>query len=197
MTQRYPLQWPAGRPRRDRWSRRHGQFKVSGAYVTISDAFARVEYELDRVGGKNAVISTNLELRVNGLPRMDRPQPEDPGVCLYFDLKGKPYALACDTFTAVAQNIAAIAAHLEATRAIERHGVATTAEMFTAFEALPPPRTWWQTLGFSEVPHDPQDIDRAWRDLARKNHPDQGGSSAAMAALNAARDEGRRAITAI
>lgn len=192
MTQRYPLQWPAGRPRTP--VRRYGRFSRDGRYISVAGAVDRVETELQRMGVRDAVLSSNLALRLDGRPRSGEPEPTDPGVCLYFDLKGKPYALACDTYTTVAQNIAALAAHLEATRAIERYGVASAAEMFTAFEALPPPRTWWQTLGLSRPATSHGEIDAAYRELAAKNHPDRGGSNAAMAALNAARDEGRRLI---
>ena len=41
---------------------------------------------------------------------------------LYFHLKKQPYAMACDRYTTVADNLAAIAAHIDAVRAIERHG---------------------------------------------------------------------------
>jgi hypothetical protein len=47
--------------------------------------------------------------------------------------------LACDAYTKVEQNIAAIAAHVEALRAIERYKVQTGAEILRAFTALPSP----------------------------------------------------------
>lgn len=198
MTQRYPLSWPAGRPRTVPHHRKPGSFKVSGARITVTGAYKRIQYELDRVGGSNPLISTNMELRVDGLPRQDRAPPSDPGVCLYFDLGGKPHALACDGYQSVPQNLAAIAAHLEATRAISRHGVATAAEMFTAFVALPQPKRWWETLGLAVEPGriiTADEVRAAWRRLAEANHPDKpGGSDAAMARINAARDEGLREI---
>lgn len=198
MTQRYPLAWPQQKPRTPYGARRPGQFKAGGRDITVDSAFKRIEYELDRVGGRNALVSTNIELRLDGRPRMDRAAPSDPGVCLYFDLGGKPHALACDGYHSVPQNLAAIAAHLEATRAISRHGVATAAEMFTAFVALPQPKRWWETLGLTVEPGriiTADEVRAAWRRLAESNHPDKpGGSDAAMARINAARDEGLREI---
>jgi hypothetical protein len=193
MTQRYPLAWPAGKPRTPWTARKSGAFKADGRYITVDRAFQRIQYELDRIGGRNPLVSTNVELRVDGRPRMDRAAPSDPGVCLYFDLKGQPYALACDVYQTVPQNLAAIAAHLEATRAIERHGVATAAEMFTAFVALPQPKRWWEVLGLT-AGASLADVEAAWRAKAGANHPDRGGSHAAMAELNAARDAARRAL---
>lgn len=163
--QRFPLAWPAGRPRAR--SRKPGNFSFKGPEsgngwrpkkdITIALAIERLEQELDRMGAKNVLMSSNLELRMDGRIRADRGEPGDPGVCVYFTLKGNPIALACDAYSRVAQNIAALAAHLDATRAIERHGVATAAETLQAFQALPAPdhvlpgrKPWRDVLGFAE-----------------------------------------------
>jgi hypothetical protein len=140
---RYPLAWPAGRARTP-WAKRiKGDFKMTEdgkeKRLTIEAAFNRVEVQVDRLGGIYPLLSSNLELRLDGRPRADRAPPQDPGVCLYFQLKEKPYAMACDTYDTVAQNIAALAAHIEAVRRIERYRVASAAETLQAFQALPPP----------------------------------------------------------
>lgn len=208
---RYPLAWPAHRPRTPSHRRKSGRFTKDGRGVNAADAMMRVEAELDRLGGRYPLLSSNVELRVDGRPRSDRSAPSDPGVCLYFDLRSKPFALACDTYDTVAQNIAALAAHLEATRAIERHGVASAAESLQAFSALPPPsvavtpasRAWWLVLGMASDPRAAGlpaaalkgAIDAAYREAARKAHPDNGGSTAIMAALNAARDQALKEIS--
>jgi len=193
MTQRYPLVWPAGKPRTLGWDRKRGQFKAADKPITVDRAFERIDYELDRIGGKNPLVSSNVELRVDGRPRMDRSPPGDPGVCLYFDMGGKPHALACDAYETVAQNLAAIAAHLEATRAIARHGVATAAEMFSAFVALPQPKRWWESLGLA-ANSGLADVEAAWRRLVAEHHPDRGGSQARIAEINAARDAARKEL---
>lgn len=77
---------------------------------------------IDRVAGQNLVISTNLKLRNDGFPRSDQRKPDDPAVCVYFYMDGKPLTFPCDTYDTVEGNIAAIAVHIEATRSIERHG---------------------------------------------------------------------------
>lgn len=203
---RFPLQWPAHRPRTDSWKRKPGRFKADGRDITAAVAMSRCEEELDRMGALYPVLSSNLELRIDGRPRSDRAPPIDPGACLYFSLKGEPFALACDRYSSAQQNIAAIAAHLDATRAIERHGVASAAETLQAFSALPPPagstsaqaRPWRDVLGLSAgFPGEDLDLDDAatvinarWRKLAASAHPDQGGTEAGMADLNRARDEG-------
>lgn len=205
MTQAYPLQWPNGRPRtRERKRASFGTKNYGGGWgrkeLSVSDAVRRLQDEIDRLRVTDYVLSTNLALRLDGLPRSDQRAPADPGVCLYFKLKGKPHALPCDTYDRVADNIAAIAKHIEATRAIERYGVATMEEMFTGFAALPAPgskRPWREVMG---LPHDwrggPSDVETQWRLAAKNVHPDRpGGSHEAMAALNAAKDEALKELT--
>lgn len=196
---RFPLAWPAHRPRTPSSQRRRGQFKSKGKPLSPAEAMVRVEDELERVGGRHLVLSSNLELRLDGRPRGDRAAPADPGVCLYFALKNEPFALACDTYTEAAQNIAALAAHLQATRAITRYGVASAAEQLQAFSALPPPasaaRSWRDVLGFE--PNFPGELSvieaKALIDIRHKTrlkaaHPDKGGTTEAAAELNAAKD---------
>lgn len=204
MTTAYPLQWPAVRRRTDPARRKYGRFnrKVdNGRYmatkdISVADAVERLQIELDRIGARLPVISSNVELRLDGLPRSGQRAPDDPGVALYFQLDGKPHCMPCDTYTKVEHNIAAIAAHIEATRAIERHGVATVAEMFSGFEALPPPgpaeRPWWEVLGVTRDAGEDA-VRAAYREKAKRAHPDTPtGSPGAMAALNAARDAALR-----
>lgn len=192
---RFPLAWPPHRARTG-WSlRKTGKFRVDGSPITIARALARLDVELHRLNASYPLISSNIELRVDGRPRSDRGEPGDPGVCIYFHLKGKPYALACDTFDRVAQNIAAVAGHLEASRTIERYGVATAAETLQAFMALPPPsdvkpkRPWWEVLGILRDGADEDSVKAMFRAKAKKAHPDQGGAPDAMSELNEALNE--------
>lgn len=191
----YPLQWPAARPRRKSSARRKGQFSSNGLHVSVAQAIKRLQDELDRVGARYPVISTNVEVRLDGLPRSGQRKPEDPGVAVYFQLQGEPHCLPCDTYDDVAQNIAAIAEHIKATRAIERHGVASVREMFSGFAQIPAQagqRAWWAVLGLTQSAT-LMEIEAAYRKLARELHPDHGGSDTLMAELNQARDEARRA----
>lgn len=201
----FPLTWPTYRKRRPWADRVRGDFSQKtenkSRLVTLDTACDRLEAEVARLGGIYPLISTNVELRLDGRPRRDRAMPSDPAACVYFQLAGKPYALACDTYTEVAQNIAAIANHIDTLRRQERYGVATAAESLQAFQALPPPsptglnfRQWWDVLG---VPSRPaiSEVETAYRKLAAERHPDAGGSDAEMAELNAARDAARRALT--
>lgn len=200
----YPLQWPAGRPRKT--SRKRATFgkKVhNGRWtetkdLTVADSLGRLQDELDRIGARQPVVSTNLETRLDGLPRAGQAEPRDPGVALYFQLDGQPHCMPCDTYDRVADNIAAIAKHIEATRAIDRFGVASVREMFTGFQALPAPgakRPWREVFGFNQGPVTRDQIDAAFRQASKSAHPDRpGGSHDAMAELNAAKADALREI---
>lgn len=204
MTQAYPLQWPIQRPRTPWRNRKNGSFEKSvqkngeagtvksTRYVTIGDATERLLKELRLLGASDVIISSNRELRRDGLPRSGQSQPADPGVAVYFRSGGKPICLPCDTYTDVAQNMAAIANHIDATRRIERYGVASVAEMFTGFVAIADHPHWSSVLGVTPTASR-VDIEAAYRRLAQDRHPDKpGGSEAMMADLNRARDEARK-----
>jgi hypothetical protein len=200
--QAYPLQWPEGWPRAK--FRKGGQFgkaewKSNGygggykakADLTMADAMKRVKYELERLGVNvvdDSIVSTNLKLNLAGLPRGDQGEPSDPGVAVYFQKKNGPMrVIAIDAYRRVRDNLAAIAATLEAMRAIERHGGAQILERaFTGFDALPAPRKWWDIL---ECRQDASRdvIEANFRRLALDKHPDRGGTDAAMSELNQAR----------
>jgi hypothetical protein len=181
----YPLAWPPGRPRTK--VRKYGHFNrkqhngsyMTSAGLTLSDARERVRDEISRIDAMLTVISSDV-------PKGRNTKPADPGVAVYFTLKGKPIVLACDRYTEVAQNIAAVAAHLEATRAIERHGVATMEQMFTGFLALPAPIVPGDWRGALGNPASLTEAEAAWKERMRRAHPDAGGSVAEAAVLNAA-----------
>lgn len=193
----YPLQWPTG------WKREtvrvHARFGKSTTTasgwkqkrdVTIAEGIARVRGELGRMGMRDydVVISTNLPLRLDGLPRGDASNPADPGVAVYWRKGKTTRCMAIDQYFRVADNLAAIAATLEAMRAIERHGGAEILDRaFTGFTALPAPEQPFQVLGVSATATD-EEIETAYRRLAMQHHPDRGGDPAQMARINAARD---------
>ena len=199
----YPLRWPDGWPRAR--YRKDGQFgkttyRPGDSYrsktdLTMDDAMKRVRVELERLGinvRDDSIVSTNLKLNLSGLPRGDQGEPSDPGVAVYFQKQGGPMrVIAIDAYKRVRDNLAAIAATLEAMRAIERHGGAQILERaFTGFAAIEAPgKSWWDVL---EVrPDASRDVIEAnFRRLAHDRHPDRGGSHDAMSQLNEARAAG-------
>ena len=194
----YPLQWPAGRPRTDRWRRERAKFDV-----TFARARDNIVAEVGRLAGRypdpNIVISTNIALRRDGLPLANQRQPDDPGAAVYFTYKKRQMSFACDRWEKIEHNMQAIAKTIEALRGIARWGTGDMLEAaFTGFSALPPPTasstppTWRDVFG-SEVRTRAQ-LSDVYRRLASAHHPDRGGDPAKMAELNAAREAALREL---
>lgn len=200
MADRFPLQWPEGWKRTAPHARRRSNWKVSDAHMA-----GELVDELRRFETTMSVISSNvprnprdgsIKVSVSGLV-------EDPGVAVYYSTnKWKERVIACDKWVNAFHNMYAIARTIDSLRAIERAGASQILDQaFTAFGALPASATapvvapWWEVFGLQEGALafvDATMCEAKYRDLARKAHPDSGGSEAAMAELNRAREEMRR-----
>lgn len=193
----YPLSWPAG------WARTaQGKRQASRYRVTQERAQQDLLRSLRLLGARYVTISTNVELRRDGLPYANRRAPEDPGVACYWERNGKPEVIACDSWSTVGENIRAIGQAVDALRQLERCGASEILNRaFTGFSALPAasgatgPRTWREVLGLDGAgPRTVEQVEAAYRRLARERHPDAGGSHEAMLELNAAREDALREV---
>lgn len=210
----YPLQWPVGWKRTTH--RQRAQFgkavyqasSVPGGTgytrkgdLSINDAVNRVRVELDRMGVRehDVVISTNLHLRLDGLPKSGQAAPADPGAAVYWRAKNETRCMAIDQYDKVEHNLAAIAATLDAMRAIKRHGGAEILDRaFTGFTALPAPmaagRPWRDVLGVAFDERDAGRITECYRIQRSKSHPDKGGTSEAFQAVDRAYEAAQREL---
>lgn len=186
----YPLAWPFGEERT--------RYPQGSRFGKNSIAYARdlLLGELKRMNASQIVISSNLRLRNDGLPASGQSQPRDAGVAVYFTWKSAKRSLACDKWRTVEENLYAIALTIEAMRGLDRWGVSKMLDRaFQGFMSLPPPTDgsglpWWEVLEC-----DRRDsllaIETRYRTMAKKAHPDRGGSAAAMANLSRAIEEAR------
>lgn len=186
MPEAHPLQWPPGQPRT-----RVPIRSVFGDH-TFAKARDAVLKELKRMNAKHPVISTNVELRLDGVPYANRRNPEDPGVAVYCTIDDQPYCFPCDHYTRITDNMWAIAKHLEATRAIARWGVGTANQVFAGFKALPAKGETsvgdhWARLKLDPATATAESVQKKFRELALSRHPDHGGSDSAMARLTEAK----------
>jgi len=202
----YPLSWPTSWPRTPRHRRTDSPFfsqksQSSGSGTNLrswktrgkrsmADSIDDVHRELRALGVSNAVISTNVETRLDGLPYSNRRAPDDTGAAIYFKLKGRPVVLACDKWNRVEDNLYAIAKHIEALRGQERWGVGSVEQAFAGYAALPPPggsqaESWWMVLGVAHNANFVQVRD-AYLAKCKDAHPDRGGSHDAMVRITAA-----------
>ena len=200
MADKFPLVWPEGWKRTPPHLRRRSNWKVTDTQMAneLVDELRRFETTM-------SVISSNIprnprdgsiKVSVSGLV-------EDPGVAVYYSTnKWKERVIACDRWVNAFHNMYAIARTIDSLRAIERAGASQILDQaFSAFGALPasanaaPARLWWEVFGMQEGSLafvDAVMCEAKYRELARKAHPDQGGSEAAMSELNRAREDMRR-----
>ena len=169
-TRAYPLYWPEGWPRAqgNQIKRaRFGDHSVAEGRRILSD-------QVRLFGGMDLIISSNLELRLDGNPRSNQKQPADRGVAIFFKRQGQNMALACDIYTTVEDNLWALCRTLDALRQIERDGSPSLINRaFKGFAQLPDPdaRNWWEVLGV-DMRATNEEIRKAYSDLARRYHPD-------------------------
>jgi hypothetical protein len=211
--QQYPLSWPTGWKRTAYGLRRpapfskqvsrpgdNGSVYKSKERLSVGDAMSRLVGELRRLSAQRAVISSNLRVREDGLPYANQAkQLDDPGVAVYFRLNGQPRVLACDRWSSVADNMAAIAGHIEAIRACERYGVGSLDQAFTGYAALPANTAaqWRDVFGFtSDQRVTWPEVENAFRTAARAAHPDAGGTHEQMARLTEAKGFAKKELLA-
>lgn len=206
----YPLHWPEGWRRTPAGDRAFGRFGrvqrhesgwASKADLTVSLACDRVLDVLEKMSVRDVIVSTNVRPTLSGRPRSGQGEPDDPAVAVYWvTAGGDRRCMAIDRYVRVADNLAAVAATLDAMRAIERHGGAEILDRaFTGFAALPhgsDNEPWWMVLGLPSRDVSREQVAEAYRRLAAHHHPDRGGSVAAMVRINLARDQGLALVQA-
>lgn len=195
--QAYPLTWPEGWSRTPQHEQQSGrQFTHNGQPVTLERAFNMLCYELERCGAQNIVVSTNHRLDDDGVPLESRHPLRDEGAAVYYVQNDNLLVMASDRFDNAAANLRSLGLAVEALRQLHRHGGgAMAARAFSGFKALAPPswkKPWREVFGVTA--NWTGDVKAAYRQLALKRHPDNGGSDAMMAELNAAYEEAKREL---
>ncbi len=186
--QAYPLQWPLGRQRtKSRTDNYQFRQQHDRQRHSVGKGVENILAELRRMGATDVVISSNIALRADGLPRSGQGQPADPGVAVYFKYDQQPVALCCDQWTKVEDNLWSIFLTLEAMRGIDRWGAAKLQATFTGYAALPAPdvEPWWQELGVTPIAS-VEEIRGAYRTLVKQHHPDAGGNHDRFIAIQGA-----------
>lgn len=164
----YPLSWPFGKPRA-------AKPQTSGFKVNLAKARDELMKEIQKLGGKMPILSTNVPVKKDNLPYAGQKEPEDKGVAVYFMLYGRQYCFACDRWNKVGDNIQAARHTIAALRGIERWGTGDMLQAaFTGFAALPNPENPYSILGLKEGATS-DEVNAAYKALVKEHHPDKGG----------------------
>lgn len=187
----YPLDWPDGQLQTAPGLRKRARFQT--AFARARDG---IVHELKLLGCPDwkVVISTNIELRRDGLPYAGRKPQGSPGVAVYFHLNDQSQVIACDCWDRIEDNMRAIEKTIAALRGIERWG---SSEMmlraFGGFKALPSGGDDWRSV-FGIDTQNLADVKAVYRIMAAKAHPDQGGNEHEMVRLNQAMEAAQREL---
>jgi hypothetical protein len=162
----------------------------------LPTAAAALDWELERMGATDVVISSNGELQRNGQFRAHQPRIANQGVAVYFTLNGRPSCIPCDRWKRLQDNVQAVRLMVGALRGLDRWGqVGVVSAAFAGFAALPAGGAsgagWWDVLDVA-AGASREEIDAAFRRLARRHHPDVGGDAATMRQVSAAYEKAIR-----
>lgn len=173
MIEAFPLYWPDYYPRTENPQR--SRFDCVFAYTRdmLLD-------EIRLLGGSDIIISTDIPLRQDGLPKANRREPDDKGVAVYFIYEGNQMVFACDQWDRIRDNVHAIRKTINALRGINRWGVSEMlSRVFSGFKTLPEGTgeiigtklAWWPLLECEETAT-ADEIKAAYRKQVKRYHPD-------------------------
>jgi len=187
------LDWPLDRPRTPPEGRALGRFGVP-----LAAAHADLLDELRRLGAEGVAVTHDPAAWREPSPFAARPKGADPGVAVWFGLGGRRLCFTCDRWLDIRDNLRAVGLMVAAIRGIDRWGAAgSAAAAFAGFAALPAGGSpdWRETLGLGGEPT-AEEVDRAYRRLAKAAHPDAGGDPERFRELAAAYERARREVAA-
>lgn len=164
--------------------------------VTLSKAFDDLETTLDRLGVDDYDYEFDAQQRKTDKRPYSRARPDDPSFVLRWSMGGEQYAVACDRYSRLRDNVRTVGMYLEEKRKMEGRPVATGESEF-ANARLPPADDDVVVAEASRAPHDvlevapdaPAHVVRgAYRELLQERHPDKGGSREEFVELQEAKE---------
>ncbi|WP_132060323.1 J domain-containing protein [Halorussus amylolyticus] len=174
------LDWPTQFDRTDPAERTpNNQF---GA--TVRETIDDLETELDRLGVDNWRLSTAAShQKMNPKYPYADANPDDPSAVVRWRMDGAQYAVACDAYSRLRDNLRTLYLYIQEKRKMEKRPVETGESEF-ANARLPPGDAATEAVVAREPPHEVLDVapgadeavvKAAARQLKKKHHPDAGG----------------------
>ena len=190
------LEWPEGFDRTsDREREKNRRFDVS-----LATAFDDLEDELERLGVDDFRYSFDARSRQTDGRPYSRASPEDPAFVLRWSMGGQQFAVACDRWASLRDNVRSVGLYVHEKRKMENRPVTTGESEFanarlpsadeSALAGEPPAHAVLDVAPEAT----PDEIEAAYRERVREVHPDHGGSRAAFQRVQRAREallEGR------
>lgn len=156
--------------------------------VPTGRAIREVEKELERIGVDDWRLSTAAPHRQKDGRPYANANPDDPVAVVRWTMDGAQYAVACDQYTKMRDNIRAVGLYLREKRKMDNRPVKTGQSEF-ATARLPGEEAYGgreDAVAVEPEPHEVLDvapdapesvIKAAARQKKKKAHPDQGGST--------------------
>ncbi len=185
------LDWPRGWERTPARQREKNP-RFDASIATTTDALA-TEMERMDVDEWRASIG-NAHTKSNGLP-LHNANPDDPGFVLRWSDDGEQFAVACDDYSRLRDNLRSVYRWVHETRMRAQRPVKTGDAEFAA--ARLPSGNGENPVVAHEPPHavlevapdaDEAVVKAAFRQKAKSAHPDQGGDSAEWQRLTDAKE---------
>lgn len=173
-------QWPDGLGRSEDRSR-SSRFKVPNGKSRRD-----LEAELGRLDPDDwRVYTGNQHTKSNGLPLSDA-NPDDPGFALKWTKSGEVYAVGCDAYTSLFDNVREVFLWLRETRKRSDRPVQTGSSSFGAAKLPPGEDSDHETEVVVEDPYEVLGVreeaslavvEAAYEEVRNEAHPDKGGDA--------------------
>ncbi|MHB9288162.1 DnaJ domain-containing protein [Halobacteriales archaeon Cl-PHB] len=169
--------------------------RTSKFSVTLAQAINRIEAALmDRLEADDWRLSTAAPHRKkDGRPYADA-NPDDPGAVLRWSKGGEQYAVACDHYDALRDNVRAIGLYIEEKRKMSNRPVVTGQDEFATArlpggdqDAIAPDPPAHEVLGVAEDAPE-RVVKAAYQEKVKEVHPDAGGSKEEFQRVERARE---------
>jgi hypothetical protein len=174
--------------------------RTSKFSVPLGQTLDELEAALERIGATEYRLSTAAPQRQSDRRPHADARPDDPGIAVRWRMDGQQYAVACDRWSRLRDNAREVTLYLEEKRKMEGRPVATGQSEFASAALPSPDRDDVVVAGAGSAPdREPHEVlgvapdaddavvRGAFRELAKRDHGDHGGSGD-IARLKQARD---------
>jgi len=186
------LDWPTGFERTTPSERTRNNRYEASLRASIDD----LEAELERLDVDHWRLSTAArhQKRNPKYPYADA-SPDDPSTVVRWTMDGEQYAVACDRYSRLRDNVRTLYLYVREKRKMEQRPVVTGESEFA--NARLPSGDESEAVVAQETPHEvlgvspdaaPEEVREAFRKEVQTAHPDHGGSEAEFCRVKEARE---------